>query len=286
MFSYKTYILTLFTLLFLLAIDVNAQIDSVKIDTVNIENKHHSKFRKFYERLLFKKNKKNSFPIQQNYRDEEVYEGKIIRHIYYKTQDPFGYSLNDTTRKPEKWLERAGNTLHGKSKKFVLRQNVLFKEGDKYDSVEVSESERLIRTNRSIRRVQIKGEPVGKDSIDIYVNSIDSWSMFITGSVSSSKAGLRIRERNFLGLGHVLDNRYRHNYKTGNSLYNFNYTVPNIAQSRIQGSLRYFKNDDNHYTKSISFVRPFYSPLAHFAGGVSVGQVFLTDSLDYNKPVL
>ena len=52
------------------------------------------------------------------------------------------------------------------------------------------------------------------------------------------------------------------------------------------GNIRYFKNEDNYYTKSLSFVRPFYSPLAHFAGGVSVGQVFFRDSLDYNKPVL
>lgn len=72
-----------------------------------------------------------------------------------------------------------------------------------------------------------------------------------------------------------MDNRYRHNYQNGNSLYQFSYTVPNILKSRIQGNVRYFKNEDDHYTKSISFIRPFYSPLAHYAGGVSVGQVFL-----------
>ena len=285
MIKFRPSILFLFGIFFFVSFLAKAQVDSVRIDTVQIENKEHSKFRKFYERILFKK-KKTSFPIQPNYRDEDLYEGKIIRNIYYKTQDPFGYSLNDTTKRPTKWLERAGNTLHGKSKNFVLRQNLLFKKGEKYDSIKVSESERLIRTNRSIRRVEIKGNLVGNDSVDIYVNSIDSWSMFITGSLSSSKVGIRVRERNFLGIGHILDNRYRHNYKTGNSLYQFNYTVPNIAQTRIIGNIRYFKNEDNHYTKSLSFVRPFYSPLAHYAGGVSVGQVFFRDSLDYNKPVL
>ena len=285
MIKFRPSILFLFGIFLFVSICAKAQVDSVRIDTVQIENKEHSKFRKFYERVLFKK-KKTSFPIQPNYRNEDLYEGKIIRNIYYKTQDPFGYSLSDTTMRPTKWLERAGNTLHGKSKNFVLRQNLLFKKGEKYDSIKVSESERLIRSNRSIRRVEIKGNLVGNDSIDVYVNSIDSWSMFITGSLSSSKVGIRVRERNFLGIGHVLDNRYRHNYKTGNSLYQFNYTVPNIAQTRIMGNIRYFKNEDNYYTKSLSFVRPFYSPLAHFAGGVSVGQVFFRDSLDYNKPVL
>ncbi|MEG0697566.1 MAG: hypothetical protein RR447_10550 [Algoriella sp.] len=245
----KIFILYFFGVFFLsTSISLNAQIDSVKIDTIKIKSKEHSDFRKFYERILFKK-KKNSFPIQPNYRKEDLFEGKIIRNIHYKTQDPFGYSLNDTTQKPQKWIERAGNTLHGKSKPFVLRQNVLFKSGDRYDSVKVSESERLIRTNRSIRRVEIVGKPVGNDSIDLYVNSIDSWSMYVTGSASSSKIGLRVRERNFLGTGHIIDNRYRHNYQTGKSLYQFNYTVPNILKSRIQGNVRYFKNEDDHYTK-------------------------------------
>lgn len=263
---------------------VNAQTDSVKFDTVKVKNKDKSNFRKFYEKLLFNKRKKN-FPIQYQAPEQDVYEGKVIRNIYYKTSDPFGYSLNDSTKKPEKWLERTGNRLHGKSKEFVLRQNVLFKKGQIYDSVKVKESERLIRTNRSIRRVEIVGKPVGKDSVDVYVNSIDAWSMFVTGTVSSSKAGLRIRERNFLGYGHVIDNRYRHNYKTGNSLYQFNYTVPNIGRSRITANLNYFINEDDFYRKSISFQRNFFSPLTKYAGGVSVGQVFFRDTLNYNIPV-
>ena len=135
----KIFILYFFGVFFLsTSISLSAQIDSVKIDTIKIKSKEHSDFRKFYERILFKK-KKNSFPIQPNYRKEDLFEGKIIRNIHYKTQDPFGYSLNDTTQKPQKWIERAGNTLHGKSKPFVLRQNVLFKSGDRYDSVKVSD---------------------------------------------------------------------------------------------------------------------------------------------------
>lgn len=260
--------------------------DRITIDTVKVENKKPTKFKNFYNKLLFKNKRKNNFPLQVDNRNEKLYEGKIIRNIYYKTQDPFGYSLTDTTKRPTKWVERAGNTLHLKSKKFVLKQNVLFKEGQKYDSVKVYESERLIRTNRSIRKVEIDAQLVGKDSVDLYVNSIDSWSMFVTGTLSSSRAGIRIRERNILGLGHVLDNRYRHNYSSGKSLYQFDYTVPNIGKSRIQGNIHYFKNEDDYYNKSINFVRPFYSPLAHYAGGISVGQIYFQDSLDFKKEKL
>ena len=281
----KISILFLFGVLFFISASVSAQVDSIKVDTVTVKNKDKSNFRKLYEKLLFNKRKKN-FPVQYLNPTQDVFEGKYIRNIHYKTTDPFGYSLNDTTKKPEKWIERTGNRLHGKTKKFVLKQNVLFKEGEIYDSVKVKESERLIRTNRSIRKVEIVGEAVGKDSVDLYVNSIDSWSMFFTGTVSSSRAGLRIRERNFLGYGHVLDNRYRHNYKTGNSLYQFNYTVPAIGKTRISANLNYFINEDSNYTKSISFQRTFFSPLTKYAGGVAVGQVFFRDSLNFNQPIL
>jgi len=262
------------------------QVDSVSMDTVHVKNKERSKLRKFYDKVLFRK-KPAAFPIIENINvSRKEYQGKVIRQIHYQTHDPFGYSLKDTTKRPEKWIERAGNTLHVRSKEFVLYQSLLFKKGERFDSVKISESERLIRSNRSIRRVDIKGELVGNDSVDLYVNSIDSWSMFVTGSLSSSKAGIRIRERNFLGMGHVFDNRYRHNYQTGQSLYQFDYSVPNIAQTRVTGNVNYYKDENEYYRKSVSFIRPFYSPLAHYAGGVAVGEVFFRDSLDFNKPVL
>lgn len=230
---------------------------------------------------LFIKKKRSPNTGDLEARDYILHEGKVIRNIIISTHDPFGYSLKDTLKQPSKWIERAGNDIHAKTKRFVVRELLLFKQGDRYDSLKISESERLVRANQSIRRVEIKGKNVAKDSVDLYVNAIDSWSMIFTGSVSSSRVGARIRERNFLGLGHTFDNRYRHNFERGKSLYQFNYTVPNIAKTRIRANVNYYKNEDEHYNKSISLDRPFYSPLAKYAGGITVGQRYYQDSLDF-----
>ena len=261
----------------------NKELKSQK-DTV-IPKKEYSKFRKLYTKHLFK-TKRSVTPLEERPIDRKVV-GKPIRHIYIKSQDPFGYSLQDTTRRPEKWIERTGNTLHGKTKPYVIRELLLFKKGDKVDSMEIKESERLLRSQRILRRVEIIPELSAQgDSVDIYINAIDSWSMIVTGSVSTSKFGVRIRERNFFGLGHVFDNRFRHNYETGKNLYQFNYTVPNIAKTRVIGNIHYSKNEDEHFNKGISLTRPFYSPLAKLAGGIAFGQIYFQDSLDYNRDEL
>lgn len=280
--SINALILTITLLCSSLLYAQKSVIDTVLNDSIVLNTKQPSKLKQLYSKYLFKKKSNPTVvkvaPFQKNTL------GKPIRTIHIKSQDPFGYSLQDTTKRPKKWLERTGNTLHGKTKNFVIREILLFKKGDHLDSTKIKESERLLRSQRILRRVEIL--PIlseNGDSVDVFINSIDSWSMITTGSITTSRAGIRIRERNFLGLGHVFDNRYRHNYETGKSLYQFNYTVPNIAKTRIIGNVNYFKNENEHYNKSVSLVRPFYSPLAKYAGGIGVGQVFYQDSLDYNR---
>ncbi|QTV05875.1 BamA/TamA family outer membrane protein [Faecalibacter bovis] len=286
--NYQSYILNCL-IVFLLSFS-GLQTFGQKNDTVQILNhekkseKEYSKFRKLYSKYLFKKRKAATTPIAEP-SVNPIFIGKPIRHIHINSRDPFGYSLQDTTRRPNKWIEKTGNTLHGKTKNFVIKELLLFKNGDLLDTLKLKESERILRSQRILRRVEIVPHFINEsDSVDVYINTIDTWSMVATGSISTSKAGIRIRERNFLGLGHVFDNRFRHNYKTGNNLYQFNYTVPNIAKTRIIGNVNYFKNELDHFNKSINFTRPFYSPLARIAAGFSIGQTYYQDSLAYGIP--
>lgn len=245
-----------------------------------------SPIKKIYSKYLFKKRKSSSSSVIEMPFDRNI-EGKPIRHIYINTYDPFGYSLQDTTKRPQKWIEKTGNNLHGKTKRFVIKELILFKPGQPLDTLKLKESERILRTQRILRRVEIKPQIIpDNDSVDVYINSIDSWSMIATGSVSTSKIGIRVRERNFLGLGHVFDNRYRHNYETGKNLYRFSYTVPNIIKTRILGNISYAKDENEYFSKSVSLQRPFYSPLAKYAGGIAAGQRYYKDSLDYGIDVM
>src|SRR5690606_7498447 len=101
--------------------------------------------------------------------DFEKFQGKVIRNIIIDTYDPFGFSIQDTSRVPKKQIEKLGNRLHLKTKKFTVRSLLLFKRNQSLDSIKVKESERLLRTQRYIRRVSVKPE-----SISAYSDSVRS----------------------------------------------------------------------------------------------------------------
>src|SRR5687768_13302717 len=132
-----------------------------------------TKFTKFLHRLVLKpvikkpsKKKKSTRLVQQTYKQ---YEGKIIRSVSILTLEPFGTSLRDTGIHPHSFIQKAGNTLHIKTRKIAIRQLLLFNKNELFDSLKVKETERLIRSQRYIRDVFIYPSLPNKnsDSVDI-----------------------------------------------------------------------------------------------------------------------
>ncbi|WP_298137498.1 hypothetical protein [Flavobacterium sp.] len=264
-----------------------AKKDSIKVYK-NIENySKKSKFTKFVHKLLFrstrkatpsKKAQKKRFLLKRAF---DKNEGKIIRNITIETLDPFGYSVSNPNEKPNNGVERFGNKVHLKTKKFIVKNLLLIKKNQPLDSLLAKESERLVRRQRFIRSVLI--EPIelkdNKDSVDISIRVLDSWSLIPTGSFSGTRGNLEITERNVFGLGHefeqTLTNRFD-NKANGNSS---RYTINNVANSFINTTL-YYENDLNdNKRKSFKAERIFYSPLTHWAGGVFFENRFYRDSL-------
>src|SRR5690625_2894656 len=205
-----------------------------------------SKVNQFLERILKKRKKdssNDSILIENDNNFVEV-EGKTIRNIYINSHKPFGYSLADSTKRPEKFIEKAGNAVHVKTREFVIKNYLLLKEGEKFDSLKIAESERLIRRQRFIREVEIESLIVGtnSDSVDLYVNTLDSWAIFPSMTYSGSKVGFRLRSRNFLGMGHDFDNYYRQNFETGDNKFQTRYTIPNIRITFVVLSVESTRN--------------------------------------------
>jgi hypothetical protein len=254
------------------------------------------KFTKFLHKLIFKpvkakepsrerKHIKKKTPELQN--TYEKYEGKVIRTITIETLDPFGYSVNDTTKKPDNWLENFGNSVHLKSKQMTIRNLLLFKKHEKLDSLLVKESERLIRSQRYIRRVAIKPLPVGtsNDSVDLYIRVLDSWSLIPNGSASGSGTSFEITERNFFGLGHEFRNEFDKRFNTGQTSYLARYRVPNIVNTYIDGEINYEIWRGDNSQKSFSLQRQFFSAYTRWAGGVYFEEKLVRDSLPDNENV-
>jgi len=255
-----------------------------KIETLS----KRSKFNKFIYKLLFKSNRKpkatpasvkrKRFLIKKSF---DRNEGKIIREINIETLDPFGYSVDNYKDVPEKGFEKFGNRLHLKSKNWTIRNLLLFKKNQPLDSIIVKESERLIRRQRYTRSVIIKPVeiPGSKDSVDISIRVLDSWSLIPTGSLSSSRGNFELTERNFLGLGHEFKNEVTKQFETGKSAYLSQYSISNIKNTFINTVFTYENSIDNNTRKSARVERQFFSPLTRLAGGVFFENRFYVDSL-------
>ncbi|MEC5167348.1 hypothetical protein RCH18_003103 [Flavobacterium sp. PL11] len=279
----------LFGLTFLLCIcfqALYAQETTVKTDTSEVykDIKNYSKKNKFtrlMHKLVFRSptlNRKSIKEVQKRY---DTYEGKIIRNINILTLDPFGYSDIDTTRKPKNWAERTGNKIHIKTNRLAIINLLLIAENKPFDSLLVKESERLIRAQRFINRVDIAAQiiPTSSDSIDITIRVLDSWSLIPKGAVSTSRIKFNLTERNILGSGHQFENQVNNRFSDGKTGYNVAYTVPNIKNTFINTRVSYLIDLDNYYGKSIAINRTFYSPLTKWAGGIYLDQQFRKDTL-------
>lgn len=249
-----------------------------------------SKFTKFLHKLIFrpvrekeaaenrKKSAQQTPELQNNY---GKYEGKIIRKIDIETLDPFGYSVNDTTRKPDTWVEKLGNHVHLKTKNFAIRNLLLFKRHERFDTLLVKDSERLLRSQRYTRRVLIRPIPIpnSPDSVDVYVRVLDSWSLIPNGSASGSGTSIELTERNFFGFGHEFEGRYDRNFNTGETAYLTRYRIPNIKNTYIDGEINYQILQSENSLKSIGFEREFFSAFTRVAGGIYFEELLIRDSL-------
>lgn len=202
--------------------------------------------------------------------DYEPYKDKIVRRIIIDTKDPFGYSITDSTKVPRKWMEKVGNTIHIQSKEFAIKNFLLIKEKEVLDIPKTRESARLLRTQDFIRDAIIVPQELAhtKDSIDLVITSLDSWSLIPEVSISKRKAGGKLKERNFMGLGHRAEFGYLRQLDEPANAFDAVYTVPNIRNSFIGVSGNYSIDFENYFQKSISVDRIFVSPFTKWAGGI------------------
>lgn len=234
-------------------------------------------FSKFVYKLIFKsRNKKSSSPIKiaeetiLRSSDSLNLDSKIIRNIYVETYDPFGYSIQDSLKKPKRRIDKFGNAVHLKTKKITIKNLLLFKKGDPFDQLKINESERLIRSQRYARRVMISPLAITneKDSVDVIIKVLDSWSLLPNGSVSANQASGRLTERNLFGLGHSVSGVYKTRFEDKEKAISGFYSVNNIKDTYLQLNLGYTNDFGNNSRRSVNLKRDFFSPLTKWAGGI------------------
>jgi hypothetical protein len=209
------------------------------------------------------------------------FEGKIIRDIRITTLDPFGYSIGDTIVASQDLLSTTGNRFHIKTRESVIRNLLLVRENQIFDSLLVKESERLVRTGKYITDVSFFVEETSEnsDSVDIFIRELDKWSIIPGGASNAWHIAISLRDDNFLGLGHEFQNALVRNKSTGNYAYKTKYHVPNFGNTYINSTLLYGTDEDGNFIKSIAVERPFFSPFAKWAAGIDFSQSARNDSV-------
>lgn len=202
-----------------------------------------------------------------------IYSGKTIRHIVIKRLDVFGPTILDTTKTTGTWIGKTGNKIHSKSRLFLLRSNLIFKEGDALNPVKLADNERLLRGLPYIEDASITVQPIknSNDSIDILVITKDVWSGAFDISLDNIYSGkLKFWDNNILGLGQEIENDLLWKAKEEKMWgYAGHYTIDNISGSFVKGTLGY-NTGFNSNGLNLNFTRTFFTPDIKYAGGINL----------------
>lgn len=214
-----------------------------------------------------KSNSQKEISKKENFKKQQ---GKFIRNIRIVTIDPLGKVVGDTIAVGRSWLEKTGNKTHFTTRRLAVKNQLLFKEGDSFDSLRLIESERLLRQTGYLSEAKIKTffTSKKKDSLDVLVTVRDLWTINGSATVSASANSMEFSEKNVLGLGHLFRNAIFFDIKSSPSFNSVgSYLIPNIKHSFVAGTIFYNASAYNQGV-GISLDRSFFSPVIRWAGGI------------------
>lgn len=109
-------------------------------------------------------------------------------------------------------LYNLANSTKVSTKESVIRTELLFKEGDRFDPYLLRQTARNLRLQRYLRDIKVVPTFDG-DAVDVLVSARDSWTLIPYLSYSSgtgqTNRGIGVTEGNFLGGATRIDTRYQ-----------------------------------------------------------------------------
>ena len=199
--------------------------------------------------------------------------GAIIGEIRIGADDVF--NLDDPAE--NNWLFRLANRIHIQTRPDVIRNQLLFRSGEKLVAQRVLESERLLRGNRYLYEASIRPVAWRYGVVDLEVRTRDSWSLQFGASVESAggttSTGTRLSEYNLLGTGTRLTLRTRSSSEVTTaggttSGVDFDVSYPYAFDGRTTIGYAQSSFDDGN-GRSFNVTRPFYALDARGAGNFS-----------------
>lgn len=191
--------------------------------------------------------------------------GKTIGNIEFVTLDVFDPEVEgeDTA------LYRFLNRVHVNTRQNVIDSQLLFSRGDTFNSSEVTETERILRSRSYLISAFIMPSRICEDSVELTVVTKDSWTTQPQTTFShaggETESGFGLSEGNVLGTGNSFGFGYESSQNRNRVYYEF--SNPYFLNKPIDITLGYAETSDGEDT-IFRLSHPFYSLNTPYAMGV------------------
>jgi hypothetical protein len=256
--------------------------DLIFYDSLKVKASRHLVTRKLYDFVIVSG---QPAPIFRSSESSEAsfikFSGKKIGKIAIQSLNVFGSDINNPSGSKPNKLENLLNKTHLNTNEFIIRNNLLFSEGDTLSPLILSDNERILRQLPYIDDSRIVVIPVSDNEVNIIVLVKDIYSLGVDVQMQSIKKGtVSIFDKNILGIGHEFRFEVPFDAVLPDSpgiglIYNIN----NIRRSFINLKINYFTGLGQK-TYGFSLGRDLISSTTKYAGGISVREMFTSVDLD------
>ncbi len=207
-------------------------------------------------------------PPPPSFRELEA-AGATIGAIRVLTLDIF----DTTDAQEEKWLFRAANSLHIKTRPSVIERALLFKSGEPLSLRLIEETERLLRSSRYLYDVQFRPVDYHDGVVDIEVLTRDTWSLDPGASAGRSgganSSGIHLKEHNLLGTGTAVS--FGRSKNVDRSSNEFQFSNDRAFGTWTSLSYSHASNSDGR-RDTAAIAQPFYALDSRRAAGITASK--------------
>lgn len=213
--------------------------------------------------------------LQKGFTNFKKFEGYTIENLTITVLDLQG--PNRYQKKDIFLVKDVGgiiNNLHSKTEPWVVKNYLLFEKGDTVNSVELSESERLLRRSQMFQDVIIMVDTLlQKDkAVDVFVIVQDRWTQDYRGNYNSDRRyySAGIKDENFLGYGHTMQSAITYDERQDAGFgVALGYNIPNLMGSFMAFDTKLVADSKNH-SFSLGLERPYLSQEFGLVGGGNI----------------
>jgi hypothetical protein len=229
------------------------------------DEKRSSKAKKafqFFSYLKYADKETGEFTGIEKYKK---YKGKKIRSIQVEILKPYGAIEDDYSQTVNK-AQNFGNKIHFNSKAWFVKNDILFKEGDKVNPLLFADSEKLLWDRKKFKdiRIVLFEDDKNSDTVDVLVFLQDKLS-WVVGLGYNNRLIAGISTYNFLGQPNTLSLFAGINFNKYNLwAVGGEYKYENIKASQINFKTDFVVEKLNQHA-SISLYRNFFSITTQWA---------------------